>query len=69
MKKYKLLLVSFIFMVIYFVVLVLMDLFEYGFNFDSGDIKRKMLLSVFVGVWIGVMIKFKWIKTNTILSK
>ncbi len=69
MKKYKLLLVSFIFMVIYFVVLVLMDLFEYGFNFDSGDIKRNMLLSVFVGVWIGVMIKFKWIKTNTILSK
>jgi len=69
MKKYKLLLVSFIFMVIYFVILVLMDLFEYGFNFDSGDIKRKMLLSVFVGVWIGVMIKFKWIKTNTILSK
>tara|TARA_B110000091_G_scaffold202439_1_gene234981 strand:- start:5037 stop:5207 length:171 start_codon:yes stop_codon:yes gene_type:complete len=56
-------------MVIYFVVLVLMDLFEYGFNFDSGDIKRNMLLSVFVGVWIGVMIKFKWIKTNTILSK
>ena len=69
MKKYKLLLVSFIFMVIYFVVLVLMDLFEYGFNFDSGDIKRNMLLSVFVGVWIGVMIKFKWIKTNNILSK
>jgi hypothetical protein len=69
MKKYKLLLVSFIFMVIYFVVLVLMDLFEYGFNFDSGDIKRKIILSVFMGVWIGVMIKFKWIKTNTILSK
>lgn len=69
MKKYKLLLVSFIFMITFFVVLVLMDLFEYGFNFDSGDIKRKMILSLFMGVWIGVMIKFKWIKTNNILSK
>ena len=56
-------------MVIFFVILVLMDLFEYGFNFGSGHIKRNMALSVFMGVWIGVMIKFKWIKTNNILTK
>lgn len=69
MKKYKLLLVSFMFMISFFLINMLVDFFENGFDFSTSILKRNLMLSVFTGIFIGVAIKFKWIKTKNILQE
>ena len=69
MKKDKILLVSFIFMIAYFLIQILVESSEVGFNFTSDFYKRKIVGSIIMGVLVGIAIKLKWIKTNNILSE
>ena len=69
MKNKKLLLVSVIFMVSFFTVKLLFNLFIWRNEWSSIDMRVEVISAIFFGLIMGLLIKFKWIKTKNILQE
>lgn len=65
----KLILVCFIFMLVAFVVHLLVSFsINEGFDLKLDEYIRILGVSFFMGVFMGIAIKFKWIKSKDILK-